>query len=284
MTRVFPVKLHGAEKNHCFVIPPLVFFPGEELLYSSLQHSDHKDLWSEEREGWTLEKEQVCYSSLSSRALQAPANCRRTCLYLQSCCTPQWLLYTTRGHCCTTSLPRRQLAVSQPSCCFQLEVMQLSTAVVPFVWDNGVKGNKHPHFLNLTNYTEQVSFFVFQHNLREIADSCVMGRDITFGESLAVQVGWREFREGNKAKVNIEFNCLLNTRYTLLSNWFNFCCIKLLGAELRVPYSDLGPHLQAGTFQTQSTVQHLLRIRAIQLQLQTESYVHIDWIYEGWKP
>lgn len=52
-----------------FLYPPsfcfCFCFPGEELLHSSLQHSDHKDLWSEEGEGRALEKEQVSCFSLS---------------------------------------------------------------------------------------------------------------------------------------------------------------------------------------------------------------------------
>lgn len=43
-----------------FFVCVCVCLPGEELLHSSLQHVDHKDLWSEEREGWALQKEQVC--------------------------------------------------------------------------------------------------------------------------------------------------------------------------------------------------------------------------------
>lgn len=46
----------------------MLFFcvPGEELLHSALQHSDHTDLWSEEGEGRALQKEQVCCVSSSN--------------------------------------------------------------------------------------------------------------------------------------------------------------------------------------------------------------------------
>lgn len=66
-------------------LPLLFCIPGQELLHSPLQHSDHKDLWSEEREGRALEKEQVRCFSLSTSALLAQVYshghwCRMKCI------------------------------------------------------------------------------------------------------------------------------------------------------------------------------------------------------------
>ena len=66
-------------------LPLLFCVPGEELLHSPVQHSDHKDLWSEEREGRALKKEQVRCFSLSTSALLAQVyshahRCRIKCI------------------------------------------------------------------------------------------------------------------------------------------------------------------------------------------------------------